>query len=67
MKITRVIFSIVLGMALIPLAYGEEIERCQICGMDVSKYTHVKYVVTTTDGKAYTTCCCSGSKLGLPL
>ena len=64
MKITRVIFLIVLGMALIPLVYGEEIERCQICGMDVSKYTHVKYVVTTTDGKAYTTC---GVQCGLTL
>jgi hypothetical protein len=29
---------------------------CSICGMDVSRYVHVKYVVATTDGKTYTTC-----------
>ena len=31
-------------------------QGCSICGMDVSRYVHVKYVVTTTDGKTFTTC-----------
>ncbi|MGZ3494051.1 MAG: nitrous oxide reductase accessory protein NosL [Thermodesulfobacteriota bacterium] len=39
-------------------------QGCSICGMDVSKYTHVKYVVTGTDGKTYTTC---GVQCGLTL
>jgi hypothetical protein len=39
-------------------------EGCSVCGMDVSKYTHVKYVVTATDGKTYTTC---GVQCGLTI
>ena len=39
-------------------------QGCSTCGMDVSKYTHVKYVVTATDGKTYTTC---GVQCGLTL
>ena len=39
-------------------------QGCSVCGMDVSKYTHVKYVVTATDGKTYTTC---GVQCGLTL
>jgi len=40
------------------------VERCIICGMDVSKYPHTRYVVETTDGKRYTTC---GVQCGLTL
>jgi nitrous oxide reductase accessory protein NosL len=39
-------------------------QGCSVCGMEVSKYTHVKYVVTATDGKTYTTC---GVQCGLTL
>jgi len=39
-------------------------QGCSTCGMDVSKYTHVKYVVTETDGKTHTTC---GVQCGLTL
>ena len=39
-------------------------QGCSICGMDLSKYTHVKYVVTETDGKTHTTC---GVQCGLTL
>ena len=54
-----------LCLALIGISHGGgKVERCIICGMDVSKYTHVKYVVTTTDGKKYTTC---GVQCGLML
>ena len=54
-----------LYLALIGISHGGgKVERCIICGMDVSKYPHVKYVVTTTDGKKYTTC---GVQCGLML
>jgi len=39
-------------------------QGCSICGMDLSKYAHVKYVVKRTDGKAQTTC---GVQCGLTL
>lgn len=39
-------------------------ERCVICGMDVSKYPHTRYVVRSTDGKQFTTC---GVQCGLTL
>ena len=39
-------------------------QGCSICGMDLSKYTHVKYVVTLTDGRTQTTC---GVQCGLTL
>ncbi|MCJ7685800.1 MAG: nitrous oxide reductase accessory protein NosL [Desulfobacteraceae bacterium] len=40
------------------------VERCIVCGMDVSKYSHTQYVVETSDGKKYTTC---GVQCGLTL
>lgn len=40
------------------------VERCIVCGMDVSKYPHTQYVVETSDGKKYTTC---GVQCGLTL
>ena len=45
-------------------AWAGDIERCIVCGMDVSKYPHTRYVVETTDGKKYTTC---GVQCGLTL
>ncbi len=39
-------------------------QPCSICGMDVSRYVHVRYVVATTDGKTLTTC---GVQCGLTL
>ncbi len=40
------------------------VERCIVCGMDVSKYPHTHYVVKTADGKEYVTC---GVQCGLTL
>ncbi|MBU0733254.1 MAG: nitrous oxide reductase accessory protein NosL [Proteobacteria bacterium] len=40
------------------------VERCIVCGMDVSKYPHTHFVVETSDGKKYTTC---GVQCGLTL
>jgi hypothetical protein len=39
-------------------------ERCIVCGMDVSKYPHTRYVVETANGKTYPTC---GVQCGLTL
>jgi len=58
---TSVVVTILL---LSMLSWAGEVKRCNVCGMDVSKYTHVKYVVTSTDGKTYTTC---GVQCGLTL
>jgi nitrous oxide reductase accessory protein NosL len=46
------------------ISWGDEIKRCIVCGMDVSKYPHTKYVVTTTEGKEFITC---GVQCGLTL
>lgn len=46
------------------LLWAGEIKRCIVCGMDVSKYPHTKYVVMTTDGKEFQTC---GVQCGLTL
>jgi len=49
-----------------PLAQvgSADAERCIVCGMDVSKYPHTRYVVETTEGKTYPTC---GVQCGLTL
>ena len=44
--------------------WAGDTERCIVCGMDVSKYPHTRYVVETTDGKKYPTC---GVQCGLTL
>jgi nitrous oxide reductase accessory protein NosL len=47
-----------------PIPWSGEVKRCIVCGMDVSKYPHTKYVVTTTEGKEFVTC---GVQCGLTL
>jgi nitrous oxide reductase accessory protein NosL len=47
-----------------PILWSGEIKRCQVCGMDVSKYSHTRYVVTTTGGEELITC---GVQCGLTL
>ena len=46
------------------LSWSGEIKRCQVCGMDISKYPHTRYVVTTTGGEEFSTC---GVQCGLTL
>jgi hypothetical protein len=46
------------------ILWAGEVKRCIVCGMDVSKYPHTKYVVTTTEGKEFQTC---GVQCGLTL
>jgi nitrous oxide reductase accessory protein NosL len=47
-----------------PILWSGEIKRCHVCGMDVSKYPHTKYVVMTTEGEEFHTC---GVQCGLTL
>lgn len=64
MKIKHFMCSLIVITTIIPLAHANEVKRCLICGMNVSKYTHVKYTVTTTGSKKYVTC---GVQCGLTL
>lgn len=43
---------------------AKELSECLMCGMDLSKYTHVKYTVVDIKGKKYVTC---GVQCGLLL
>jgi len=47
-----------------PSVWSADANRCVICGMDVSKYPHTRYIVRTTDGRQFTTC---GVQCGLTL
>jgi nitrous oxide reductase accessory protein NosL len=69
MKIKRCYFllcliSVTFFVLSVSSAWAGDIERCIVCGMNVSKYPHSRYVVETTDGKKYTTC---GVQCGLTL
>jgi nitrous oxide reductase accessory protein NosL len=46
------------------ISWGDEIKRCIVCGMDVSKYPHTRYVVKTTEVEEFITC---GVQCGLTL
>lgn len=54
---------LLISVVAVPLWAGA-VERCIVCGMDVSKYPHSLYVVQTTDGTSYSTC---GVQCGLTL
>jgi len=43
---------------------AQEQNQCVMCGMDLNKYTHVRYQVMDTGGNTYTTC---GVQCGLLL
>jgi hypothetical protein len=45
-------------------AWAGDVERCIVCGMDVSQYPHTRYVIESMDGKKYSTC---GVQCGLTL
>jgi hypothetical protein len=46
------------------LSWAGEAKKCIVCGMDVSKYPHTRYVVRTTEGEEFFTC---GVQCGLTL
>jgi len=67
MLIKKLIFGFILCIVLILMSmilWSGEITRCQVCGMDVSKYPHTKYRVMTTEGEEFYTC---GVQCGLTL
>jgi len=66
MKKSISLFTLVMVTTLLLsfLSWAGEISRCMVCGMDVSKYPHTKYVVRTTEGKEFVTC---GVQCGLTL
>ena len=43
---------------------AQEHQQCIMCGMDLTKYTHVRYQIIDTGGNTYTTC---GVQCGLLL
>jgi len=55
-------FMLIIMMSLI--LWSGEIKRCIICGMDLSKYPHTRYVAMTTEGEEFYTC---GVQCGLTL
>ncbi len=63
-KYHALLFVSLVTFFLISVLSAWAVERCIICGMDVSKYPHTRYVVKTTDGKEYVTC---GVQCGLTL
>jgi nitrous oxide reductase accessory protein NosL len=59
-----VILFTALPLVAITVGYADEPQRCAVCGMDVSKYPHTRYIVRTADGKQFVTC---GVQCGLTL
>ena len=57
-------FWIIIILLMNTIAWSGEVKRCIVCGMDVSKYPHTKYGVTTTEGEEFFTC---GVQCGLTL
>jgi len=57
-------FWIIIILLMNTIAWSGEVKRCIVCGMDVSKYSHTRYVVTTTGGEELITC---GVQCGLTL
>ena len=52
----RFILCVIFIFLMNPLSWGGEVKRCIVCGMDVSKYLHTKYGVTTTESEEFFTC-----------
>ncbi|MBW1751425.1 MAG: nitrous oxide reductase accessory protein NosL [Deltaproteobacteria bacterium] len=58
------VFSLLLLLLSPAGLVAQEHPQCSLCGMDLNKYTHVRYTVTTTSGQQITTC---GVQCGLLL
>jgi DeoR family transcriptional regulator, copper-sensing transcriptional repressor len=63
-KIVPALIMFSLLMVMVGLVQAGELKRCIVCGMDVSKYPHTRYVVTTMGGEEFVTC---GAQCGLTL
>jgi len=65
MKTTPVMRLLLLFLFLQPgISNATDQHQCQLCGMDLNKYTHVRYTVSTVDKKQIFTC---GVQCGLLL
>ena len=68
MLIKKLILRLSLSVMLIIITsmtlWSSEITHCHVCGMDVSKYPHTKYVVRTIGGEEFCTC---GVQCGITL
>ena len=60
----RLAFCFMFVLLMSVLSWSGEIIRCHVCGMDVSKYPHTKYIVKTGEGEEVFTC---GVQCGLTL
>ena len=58
------LFSLLLLLLSPACLVAQEHPQCSLCGMDLNKYTHVRYTVTTSSGQQITTC---GVQCGLLL
>ena len=58
------LFSLLLLLLSPACLTAQEHPQCSLCGMDLNKYTHVRYTVTTTSEQQITTC---GVQCGLLL
>jgi len=38
------------------ISFAGDFQQCQLCGMDLNNYRHVRYTVNTVDKKQITTC-----------
>src|SRR4030065_1182258 len=47
-----------------PILWSGEVKRCHVCGMDVLKYPHTRYVVIAKEGEEFVAC---GVQCGLTL
>lgn len=63
-KIYRLALFVLCLLFISTISWGGEVKRCIVCGMDVSKYPHSKYAMTTTEGETFITC---GVQCGLTL
>ncbi len=58
------LFSLVAVLFAPSASMAQQRQQCSLCGMDLNKYTHVRYTITTTDDQQVTTC---GVQCGLLL
>ena len=59
-----ILFTLSLLLFVPPELMAQKHPQCSLCGMDLTKYTHVRYTITTADGQQITTC---GVQCGLLL
>ena len=65
MKKPSIIPMFLLLLLLIPVSsMAGDHPRCQLCGMDLNRYTHVRYTINTIDNQQISTC---GVQCGLLL